>query len=166
MTEDKVAVTELEQRMRAWIEDHTHQYLSSHGVEGHILDMEMLGGHKFTPTLLLRHVGRKSGTMRYAPVIYGCIGGNLIVIASRGGADFDPAWYTNIEAGGAALDFQIASQAFRGSWREAKGEEREAFLDGGCVGDQELRAGLQALIEGHAGHLRGGRSAFHTRELI
>jgi hypothetical protein len=53
MADDKVAVTELEQRMRAWIEDHTRTYLGSHGAEGHILDMEMLGGHKFTPTLLL-----------------------------------------------------------------------------------------------------------------
>lgn len=125
MAEEKVAVTELEQRMRAWIEDHTRAYVGSRGVEGHILDMEMLGGHKITPTLLLRHVGRKSGAVRYAPVIYGCIGGKLIVIASRGGADVDPAWYTNIEAASGALDLQIATQAFHGTWREAAGEERE-----------------------------------------
>ncbi len=123
MADDKVAVTELEQKMRAWIEDHTQSYLCSGGLEGHILDMTMLGGHSFTPTLLLRHVGRKLGEVRYAPAIYGCIGGKVIVIASRGGADFHPAWYLNIEAAG-DLQFQIGSQAFHGTWREAKGEER------------------------------------------
>jgi deazaflavin-dependent oxidoreductase (nitroreductase family) len=88
--------------------------------------MAMLGGHSFTPTLLLRHVGRKSAEVRHAPVIYGCIGGQVIVIASRGGADVHPAWYLNIEAAGEVL-FQIAGQAFRGHWREAAGEERAAL---------------------------------------
>lgn len=124
MADDKVAVTELEQKMRAWIDNHTRGYIRSGGVEGHILDMTMLGGHSFTPTLLLRHVGRKSGEVRYAPVIYGCIGGKLIVIASRGGADFHPAWYLNIEAASGALEFQVGTQAFRGTWSEAKGDER------------------------------------------
>src|SRR4051812_16862220 len=112
MAEDKVAMTELEQRMRAWIDDHTQRYLRSGGAEGHILDMTMLGGHAFTPTLLLRHIGRQSGEVRYAPVIYGCVGGKVIVIASRGGADFHPAWYLNIEAASGALEFQVGTQAF------------------------------------------------------
>lgn len=126
MADDKVAVTELEQQMRAWIDNHTRSYLRSGGLDGHILDMSMLGGHSFTPTLLLRHVGRKSGEVRYAPVIYGCIGGKVIVIASRGGADLHPAWYLNIEAAG-AVQFQIGGQAFRGTWREAHDEERAAL---------------------------------------
>ena len=126
MADDKVAVTELEQKMRAWIDNHTQSYLRSGGREGHIVDMAMLGGHAFTPTLLLLHVGRKSGDIRYAPVIYGCIGGKVIVIASRGGADIHPAWYLNIEAAG-DFQFQIGGQAFHGTWREAKGEERAAL---------------------------------------
>lgn len=120
---NEVAVTELEQRMRAWIDDHTRSYIASGGVEGHILDMTLLGGHSFTPTLLLRHVGRRSGEVRFAPAIYGCIGGKVIVIASRGGADVHPAWYLNIEAAG-DLQFQVGTQAFAGTWREAKGAER------------------------------------------
>ena len=96
-------------------------------LEGHIIDMSMLGGHSFTPTLLLKTVGRKSGEIRYAPVIYGCIGGKVIVIASRGGADVHPAWYLNIEAAAGDLQFQIGGQGFRGTWREAEGEERAAL---------------------------------------
>ena len=34
----------------------------------------------------------------------------------------------------------------------AKHAERVTFLDEGCAVEKELRAGLQALIEGHAGH--------------
>ena len=123
MADEKVAVTELELQMLAWIGEHTQTYLRSGGLDGHILDMTMLGGHSFTPTLLLKTVGRKSGDVRYAPVIYGCIGGKVVVIASRGGADIHPAWYLNIEAAGEVL-FQIGGQAFRGTWREAQGEER------------------------------------------
>lgn len=126
MAEEPIAVTELEQRMRAWVDDHTQSYLRSGGAEGHIIDMSVLGGHVFTPTLLLRTVGRKSRTVSYAPVIYGCIGGNVVVIASRGGADFHPAWYLNIAAAG-EVQFQIGAQAFRGDWRLAEGEERAAL---------------------------------------
>jgi deazaflavin-dependent oxidoreductase (nitroreductase family) len=123
MSDDKIAVTELEHRMRAWIDDHTNSYLKSGGLEGHLIDMSMLGGHKFTPTLVLKTVGRKSGEVRYSPLIYGYIGGNVIVIASRGGADIHPAWYFNIA--GKDAEFQIGGQAFRGSWRVAEGQERE-----------------------------------------
>jgi deazaflavin-dependent oxidoreductase (nitroreductase family) len=123
MTNEKIAVTELERQMRAWIDDHTQRYLRTRGADGHIVDMRMLGGHQFTPTLLLKTIGRKSGDTRYSPLIYGCIGGNVVVIASRGGADFHPAWYLNI-VDGPELSFQVGGQAFRASWHIAEGEER------------------------------------------
>ena len=46
-----------------------------------------------------------------------------MIVASKGGADQHPAWYLNIK-GRKELCFQIATQAFRGTWREPQGAER------------------------------------------
>ena len=47
-----------------------------------------------------------------------------MISASKGGADQHPAWYLNI-CETSEIEFQIGTQAFRASWREPVGEERE-----------------------------------------
>ena len=118
-----VTSAEIAKVRRNWKEDHLGMYLGSGGAEGHIVDVSDIGGHKFTTTLLLRLVGRKSGTTRITPVIYGDIGGEVVIVASKGGADHHPAWYLNIKDS-EEICFQIATQAFRGKWREPQGAER------------------------------------------
>ena len=108
---------------RDWATDHLEAYLSSGGVRGHIVDLSDIGAHAFTPTLLLRYVGRKSGKTRITPLIYGSLGGEVVIVGSKGGADDHPAWYLNIKGGG-ELSFQIATQAYRAAWREPVGAER------------------------------------------
>jgi deazaflavin-dependent oxidoreductase (nitroreductase family) len=103
-------------------------YLRSGGAEGHIVDVSDIGGHKFTTTLLLKLVGRKSGQTRMNPLIYGDIGGEVVIVASKGGADHHPAWYLNI-TDSKVIDFQVATQAFRGTWREPRGAERAKVWD-------------------------------------
>jgi deazaflavin-dependent oxidoreductase (nitroreductase family) len=114
---------EIAKARRNWKEDHLGMYLRSRGAEGHIVDVSDIGGHKFTTTLLLRLVGRKSGKTRINPLIYGDIGGEVVVVASKGGADHHPAWYLNIQDS-KEVSFQVATQAFRGRWREPQGAER------------------------------------------
>jgi deazaflavin-dependent oxidoreductase (nitroreductase family) len=114
---------EIAKARRNWKEDHLGMYLRSGGAEGHIVDVSDIGGHKFTTTLLLRVTGRKSGKTRTNPLIYGDIGGEVVVVASKGGADHHPAWYHNIRDS-KEVSFQVASQAFRGVWREPQGTER------------------------------------------
>jgi deazaflavin-dependent oxidoreductase (nitroreductase family) len=103
-------------------------YLRSGGVEGHIVDVSDIGGHRFTTTLLLELVGRKSGKTRINPLIYGDLGGEVVIVASKGGADHHPAWYLNIQHS-KEIRFQIATQAFCGKWREPKGAERARVWD-------------------------------------
>lgn len=43
------------------------------------------------------------------------------MIASKGGADINPAWYLNLQ-GHDSVDIQIGGQAFRATWEEAQGE--------------------------------------------
>ena len=113
-------------RGHAFLDAHRRQYLSSGGREGHILDQSGSGGLSFATHLLLRHVGRKSGKRFINPLFYGLIGGEPVVIASKGGADHHPDWYLNLTAR-KEVEFQIATQAFRGTWRQAAGEERAAL---------------------------------------
>lgn len=53
---------------------------------------------KPVPTLLLDHVGRKSGKAFTTPLLYLADGANLVVVASQGGLPSDPQWYRNLLA--------------------------------------------------------------------
>jgi deazaflavin-dependent oxidoreductase (nitroreductase family) len=58
-------------------------------------------GHQipgFAPSLLLDHVGAKSGKKRTSPLVYGVDGENLILVASKGGYPKHPAWFHNLMA--------------------------------------------------------------------
>lgn len=130
---------------RDWKTDHLAMYLESGGAEGHIVDTRDIGGHGFTTTLLLRYVGRKSGRTITTPLIYGDVGGDIVVVASKGGADHHPAWYLNVRET-REVEFQIATQAFRATWREAQGEER-ASVWSFMVGIFPPYAGYQASTD-------------------
>ena len=58
-------------------------------------------GHRFPgapPTLLLDHVGAKSGTRRTTPLTYVEDGRDVVIVASKGGHPKNPAWYHNLRA--------------------------------------------------------------------
>jgi deazaflavin-dependent oxidoreductase (nitroreductase family) len=110
---------------KSFLEAHRHQYLTSGGREGHIIDLAASGGRPFTTHLLLKYVGRKSGKTYINPLFYGITGGEVVIIASKGGADQHPFWFTNLTARD-TVEFQISTQAFRGTWRLAEGAERDA----------------------------------------
>lgn len=107
-----------------WVAEHREIYLKSGGVEGHIMDITAVGGHAFGSHCLLKYIGRKSGKVFITPLCYGDIGGEVVLCASKGGADTHPDWYLNLIAK-PEVEFQIATQAFRGSWREPEGAERD-----------------------------------------
>jgi F420H(2)-dependent quinone reductase len=58
-------------------------------------------GHHFPgapPSLLLDHVGAKSGKKRTTPLVYMRDGENVVIVASKGGYPKHPAWYHNLRA--------------------------------------------------------------------
>lgn len=57
-------------------------------------------GHRLGPTrtLLLDHVGARTGQRHTSPLTYGRDGDNLILVASRGGSRRHPDWYRNLVA--------------------------------------------------------------------
>lgn len=56
------------------------------------------GFRKPVPTLLLDHVGRKSGTRFTTPLLYLEDGADLVVVGSQGGLPRHPQWYRNLQA--------------------------------------------------------------------
>ena len=109
---------------RDWVTEHREMYLRSGGTQGHIMDITAVGGHSFGTHCLLKYKGRKSGKIFITPLCYGDIGGEVVICASKGGADQHPDWYLNT-VGAKEIEFQIATQAFRATWREPQGKERE-----------------------------------------
>jgi deazaflavin-dependent oxidoreductase (nitroreductase family) len=109
--------------VRDGIAAHRDLYLRSGGAQGHLLLGGAAGPGGFTTNLLIRFRGRKSGAVFVTPLTYGRIGGEVVIVASKGGADAHPNWYLNIRET-PEVEFQIATQAFRGAWREPEGAER------------------------------------------
>ena len=82
------------------------------------------GFRKPVPTLLLDHVGRKSGKRFTTPLLYLDDGERLVVVASQGGLPRNPQWYLNLLARPETTVRvrRVGRRAVRA--REATGEER------------------------------------------
>ena len=126
MSDDSSA--QIRDARKDWMIQHRDMYLRSGGTEGHIMDLTPVGGHPLGTHCLIKYTGRKSGKVFITPLCYGIIGGEVVIVASKGGAEDHPAWYLNIRESD-EVEFQIASQAFRASWREPQGAERRKVWD-------------------------------------
>lgn len=121
MSDDTSAV--IREARKDWATEHREMYLESGGARGHIMDITPVGGRSFATHCLIKYTGRKSGKIFITPLCYADIGGEVVICASKGGADHHPAWYLNL-LDSDTVEFQIATQAFRGTWREPQGDER------------------------------------------
>lgn len=73
-----------------WVKQHLARYVASDGADGQLW--------RGVPTLLLTVTGRSSGATRRTALIYAVDGDDVIVVASKGGADEHPQWYLNLQA--------------------------------------------------------------------
>jgi deazaflavin-dependent oxidoreductase (nitroreductase family) len=84
-------------------------------------------GHRFPfapPSLLLDHVGAKTGTVRTTPLTYLADGDNLVLVASKGGNPRNPAWYHNLRAH-PDVTVQVGSKRLAVEARVATAAERK-----------------------------------------
>lgn len=98
-----------------WVAEHTRTYLTSGGTEGH----ESNGVH----TLVLATTGRRTGQPRRTCLIYGTSVDDFVVVASKGGADDDPAWFKNLQAE-PSVGVQVGTRRFTARARVASPAER------------------------------------------
>ena len=101
-----------------WVAEHARTYLASGGTEGH----ENNGVH----SLVLATTGRRTGEPRRTVLIYGTSGDDFVVVASKGGADHDPAWFLNLEAD-PSVGVQAGTRRFTARARVASPAERETL---------------------------------------
>jgi deazaflavin-dependent oxidoreductase (nitroreductase family) len=107
-----------------WVSEHRDMYLDSGGTRGHIMDITAVGAYSLGAHCLVKYTGRKSGKTFITGLCYSIVAGEVVICASKGGADDHPEWYNNIVAAD-HVDFQVGTQAWRGTWREPQGAERE-----------------------------------------
>jgi deazaflavin-dependent oxidoreductase (nitroreductase family) len=83
-----------------------------------------MAGRMFnSPVLLLITTGRKTGRERTTPLLYLEDGGNLVVVASVGGAPKHPGWYWNLKTNPEAR-VRIKDLTLRVRAEEAEGDEK------------------------------------------
>ena len=95
---------------------HTLVYRATRGRVGHRIGSA-------PPSLLLDHVGAKSGKKRTSPLYYLSDGANLVIVASKGGYPQNPSWYHNLRAN-PDTTVQVGSQRRAVRARVATHEER------------------------------------------
>ncbi len=76
--------------------------------------------------LFLTTTGRKSGQARTTPLLHLVDGERWIVAASNGGADWEPGWWLNLQAGSAGT-VKVGDVDTPVSGAEISGADREAW---------------------------------------
>ncbi len=114
--------TKIEPGTPGWQKHHVEIYRATDGREGHLLDFGRPGVPE-VQCLLLQTTGRKSGAPQTTPLIYGKDGAGFVIVASKGGAPDDPAWFLNLRDH-AELRFQVGDKKYRGVARITSGDER------------------------------------------
>jgi deazaflavin-dependent oxidoreductase (nitroreductase family) len=80
------------------------------------------------PMLLLRTVGRKTGTPRTAALLYVPDGDSYVVIASKGGSPTHPGWFHNLTAN-PDVEIQVGRTRIPVHARIAEGAEHTRLWD-------------------------------------
>jgi len=99
-------------------------------VGGHTVVYRLTGGligHRVPgapPSLLLDHVGAKSGTKRTSPLAYLKDGDDYVLVASKGGHPRNPAWFHNLKAN-PDVTIQVGTSRKKVHARVATAPERE-----------------------------------------
>lgn len=102
----------------SWVRDQVQEYEGSGGTSGTTL--------RGVPVIVVTSVGWRSGKLRKHPVMRVEHGGCYAAVASKGGADQNPAWYRNLIANPLV---EVQDGTRRGDFRarELEGEERELW---------------------------------------
>jgi deazaflavin-dependent oxidoreductase (nitroreductase family) len=78
--------------------------------------------------LLLTTTGAKSGNKHTTPVVFTREGNDLVIIASKGGAPNNPAWYHNLVAH-PEVTVELPDETIAARARVTTGDERKRLFD-------------------------------------
>lgn len=100
--------------------EHVRVYQETDGARGY--------DWRGTTILLLTTIGNKSGEAHTTPLIHRTDSGNYVIVASKGGAPEDPAWFKNMQAHPDA-DVQVHADHVPVRMTIAEGAERARLWD-------------------------------------
>lgn len=83
------------------------------------------------PTLILHHVGRKSGEARATPLAHLVDGDSYLVVGSNWGQEHHPAWALNI-SDNPEVEVEVKGRRFPAVAHRLEGDERAAAWDKMC----------------------------------
>jgi deazaflavin-dependent oxidoreductase (nitroreductase family) len=101
------------------------QWMTAMGIAVYRLSGGRVAGNvpSGAPICLLTTLGRRSGQRRCVPLLFVTDGDDLVVVASRGGMDEDPAWYLNLLAH-PDVEIEVGPTRFAARARVADPDER------------------------------------------
>jgi deazaflavin-dependent oxidoreductase (nitroreductase family) len=90
------------------------------------------------PVLLLTTTGARTGRQTTTPLGYAVDGGRVFVVASKGGAPRNPAWFHNLRAN-PAVTVELGGQSHRARAVITEGHERDRLYGMIAAGAPALR---------------------------
>ncbi len=106
------------------IEDPMKSFNSDLITEFRANDGKVSGPFEQAPLVLVTAKGAKSGTPRTFPIVHTRDGDDLVIIASKGGADTNPDWYYNLKAN-PDVEVELPGDTFSATATEVTGAERD-----------------------------------------
>ena len=106
-----------------WVRDQIETYEKSGGTEANTLRDSGI------PVIVVTMRGAKSGNVRKIALMRVEHEGSYALVASRGGADENPDWYTNLLAHPQEVLVQDGPAPFGVTVREVTGDERELWWE-------------------------------------
>lgn len=86
------------------------------------------GMFKGSPIVLLTTKGAKTGAIHTTPLVHTRDGDRYVVIASKGGAPTNPAWYHNLVAN-PTVTVEVGPEKFEARATVAQGQERDRLFN-------------------------------------
>ena len=86
------------------------------------------GIFKGAPILLLTTKGARSGTTYTTPLVYTRDDDRLVIIACKGGAPTNPAWYHNLVAN-PTVTLEVGPEKFEAMATVTRGDERDRLFN-------------------------------------
>ncbi len=111
----------------AWVRDQIEEYEASAGKEANTLRETGI------PVIIVTMRGAKSGNVRKIALMRVEHKGSYALVASRGGSDENPDWYSNLLAHPTEVLVQDGPEAQPFTVREVSGDEREEWWERSAV---------------------------------
>jgi deazaflavin-dependent oxidoreductase (nitroreductase family) len=80
------------------------------------------------PVLLLTTTGAKTGEPRLVPLVFSRDGDRFVIMASKGGAPANPAWFANLVAN-PVVTVEVGLETFKARAIVTEGAERDRLWD-------------------------------------